>query len=248
LPLLVDQLIISGLPVAFELGTELEEVALEALLDLVGWATGGESLLTPEGKQKFEESRQAMEAYKPEAYRAEQSVPVVQRDAAGGISGVNLPSGESVVGTIAQSLPQIPQMVYTGGGLRNAAQGVLQNSPKLASVLGYGGANAAMVAPGIAEQARTEALQAGATPEQAQAAANKAMAMAVPLTTATGGLGEGLAGVQGAGARNLITAMLRGMSSSTGCSCETCASSSFWRAFWIRCAWAEPPPCSDSTR
>jgi len=35
LPLLVDQLIISGLPVAFELGTELEEVALEALLDLV---------------------------------------------------------------------------------------------------------------------------------------------------------------------------------------------------------------------
>lgn len=184
--------------------------APESLLDLIGWVSGGESLLTPEGKQAFEDSRQWLETFKPEAYRAEQAAPVVQRDAAGGVAGLNMPSGESIVGTIAQSIPQIPQMVATGGGLRTAVQGVLPNAPRLASVLGYGGANAGMVAPGIAEQARTEALQAGATPEQAQDAANKAMAMAVPLTMATGGLGEGLAGVQGSGARSLLGAMIRG--------------------------------------
>lgn len=184
--------------------------APESLLDLIGWATGGESLLTPEGKQAFEGSRQLLETYKPEAYRAEQAVPVVQRDAQGGIAGVNVPSGESVLGVIAQSLPQIPQMVATGGGLKSAAQGILPNSPRLASVLGYGTANAGMVSPGIAEQARAEALAAGASPEEAQAVANKAMAMAVPLTMATGGVGEGLAGAQGAGAKSLVSALLRG--------------------------------------
>lgn len=184
--------------------------APESLLDLIGWATGGESLLTPEGKQAFEGSRQLLETYKPEAYRAEQAVPIVQRDAHGGIAGVNVPSGESVLGVIAQSLPQIPQMVATGGGLKTAAQGILPNSPRLASVLGYGTSNAGMVAPGIAEQARAEALAAGASPEEAQAVANKAMAMAVPLTMATGGVGEGLAGAQGAGAKSLVSALLRG--------------------------------------
>lgn len=184
--------------------------APEALLDLVGWLGGGQSLLTPTGKQGFEDARQTLEQFKPAAYRAEQAVPVVQRDAQGNIAGANLPSGESVLGTIAQSLPQIPQMVATGGGLKTAAQGILPNSPKLASVLGYGTANAGMVAPGIAEQARAEALAAGATPEEAQDVANKAMAMAVPLTVATGGVGEGLASAQGAGAKSLISALLRG--------------------------------------
>ncbi len=184
--------------------------APESLLDLIGWATGGESLLTPEGKAGFEGARQTLETYKPAAYRAEQASPIVQRDEQGGIDGFNLPTGESLVGTIAQSLPQIPQMIYGGGGLKTAAQDILPNAPKLASVLGYGTANAGMVAPGIAEQARTEALKAGYTPEEAQAVANKAMAMAVPLTAATGGIGEGLAGVQGAGAKSLVSALLRG--------------------------------------
>ncbi|MES2533355.1 MAG: diguanylate cyclase [Pseudomonadota bacterium] len=184
--------------------------APEALADLAGWLGGGESLLTPTGKQGFEDARQSLEQFKPEAYRAEQAVPIVQRDAQGGVDGIGIPSGESVLGMIAQSLPQIPQMIATGGGLKTAAQGILPNAPKLASVLGYGTSNAGMVAPGIAEQARTEALAAGATPEDAQDAANKAMAMAVPLTMATGGVGEGLAGAQGAGAKSLISALLRG--------------------------------------
>ena len=184
--------------------------APESLLDLIGWATGGESLLTPEGKAAFEDSRQTLEQFKPEAYRAEQAVPVVQRDEQGGIAGVNLPSGESVMGTIGQSAGLLPQMVYGGGGAKALAEKVLPNAPRLASVLGYGTANAGMVAPGIAEQARTEALAAGATPEQAQDVANKAMAMAVPLTMATGGVGEGLAGAQGAGAKSLVSALFRG--------------------------------------
>lgn len=184
--------------------------APESLLDLIGWATGGESLLTPEGKAAFEDSRQTLEQFKPEAYRAEQAVPVVQRDEQGGIAGVNLPSGESVMGTIGQSAGLLPQMVYGGGGAKVLAEKILPNAPRLASVFGYGTANAGMVAPGIAEQARTEALKAGYTPEEAQAVANKALAMAVPLTAATGGIGEGLAGVQGAGAKSLVSALLRG--------------------------------------
>ena len=184
--------------------------APESLLDLIGWATGGESLLTPAGKQVFEDSRQTLEAYKPAAYRAEQAVPVVQRDEQGGINGFNLPTGESLVGTIMQSAPQIPQMIATGGGLKTAAEKILPNLPRVAAVLGYGTANAGMVAPGIAEQARTDALAQGASPEQAQAAANTAMSLAAPLTTITGGLGEGLAATQGAGAPSLISALLRG--------------------------------------
>lgn len=187
----------------------------ESLLDLVGWATGGESLLTPEGKRAFEESRQFYEQFKPEAYRAEQATPIVQTNEAGEITGVNLPSGESVAGTIAQSLPQIPAMLYGGGGLRSVAEKALPNAPRLAAVLGYGGANAAMVAPGAAEQARMEALDSGATPEQAQQAANVAMALTAPLTFATGGLGEGLAAAQGRAAPSLVQAILRGAATET---------------------------------
>lgn len=187
----------------------------ESLLDLVGWATGGESLLSPEGKRAFEESRQFYEQFKPEAYRAEQATPIVQTNEAGEITGVNQPSGESVAGTIAQSLPQIPAMLYGGGGLRSVAEKALPNAPRLAAVLGYGGANAAMVAPGAAEQARMEALKAGATPEQAQQAANVAMALTAPLTFATGGLGEGLAAAQGRAAPSLVQAILRGAATET---------------------------------
>lgn len=183
----------------------------ESLLDLVGWATSGESLLTQDGKTAFEDSRKWLETFKPEAYRAEKAGDVVETDAQGQITGVNMPSAEKVLDMIGESSVQIPTMIYGGGGLKTAAQGILPNAPKLASVLGYGTANAGMVAPGVAEQARAEALKAGYTPEEAQAVANKAMSLAAPLTMATGGLGEGLSATQGAGANSLVSALLRGI-------------------------------------
>lgn len=158
----------------------------------------------------FENARRAYEQFKPEAYRAEQAKPVVQRDAEGNITGVGLPSTEQVGGALMQTAPQIPQMIAGGGGARTLVGEVLPNMPKLAAFLGYGTANAGMVAPNAAEQARVEALDAGATPEQADRAANVTMALTAPLTLATGGAGEGMSAVQGQGSRNLLSALLRG--------------------------------------
>ena len=158
----------------------------------------------------FNQARQGYEQFKPEAYKAEQAVPVVKRDDQGHIVGIGMPSSEQVLGTTMQSLPQIPQMIAGGGGARTLIGEVLPNAPKLAAFLGYGGANAALVAPNAAEQARVDALDAGASPQQADRAANTTMALTVPLTVATGGAGEGMSAVQGQTSKNLLSAMIRG--------------------------------------
>lgn len=202
--------------------------APEALIDLGYWANKinpadnlarmlipGYAEKVDSGKAEvtrfFNDARAGYEQFKPAAYQAEQAKPVVLRDAEGGIDGFNLPSGETLLGTTMQTVPQIPQMILGGGGARNAVAKVLpEASPLLQNFLGYGAANSALVAPNAAEQARVEALDAGATPEQANQAANTTMALTAPLTFATGGAGEGLAAVQGQGSRNLLTALIRG--------------------------------------
>lgn len=186
--------------------------APEALADTIGWAfSGGQgSLLTPAAKAEIQGSRDYLEALKPAAYRGEQSIPIVKRDAEGGIAGIGLPSAESVTGTLTQSLPQVPMLVGAGGGLRTAAQGILPNSPRLAAALGYGGANAALVAPTGAEDVRMEALANGATPDQAASAANKAFGMLAPLTALTGGAGGALSAGQGQSTNSLARALIGG--------------------------------------
>lgn len=202
--------------------------APEALIDLGYWANKinpvdilartlipGYAEKVDSGKTKvtrfFNDARAGYEQFKPAAYQAEQAKPVVLRDAEGNIDGFNLPSGETLLGTTMQTAPQIPQMIVGGGGARNVVAKLLpEASPLLQSFLGYGAANSALVAPNAAEQARVEALDAGATPEQANQAANTTMALTAPLTFATGGAGEGFAAAQGHGSRNLLTALIRG--------------------------------------
>ena len=162
----------------------------EGLADTIGWAFGGgESLLTPQGKADIQGARDYLETYKPAAYRGEQAIPIVKRGADGSIAGVGLPSAESVAGILSHSAPQVPLLVAGGGGLRTVAQQALPNSPRLAAALGYGGANAALVAPTGAEDVRMEALANGATKDEADTAANRAFAMLAPLTALTGGAG-----------------------------------------------------------
>lgn len=185
--------------------------APEALADTIGWAFGGgESLLTPAAKADIQGSRDWLETLKPSAYRGEQAIPIVERGADGGIAGVGLPSAESVVGTLGQSAPQVPMLVAGGGGLRTLAKRILPNSPRLAAALGYGGANAAMVAPTGAEDVRMEALANGATADQADAAADKAFAMLAPLTALTGGAGGALSAGQGQASSSLARALIGG--------------------------------------
>lgn len=202
--------------------------APEALIDLGFWVNKvnpvnnlaralipGYAAREDEGKAQvtryFNNARAAYEQFKPEAYKAEQAKPIVSRDAEGSITGIGLPSGEQLLGTTMQTLPQIPQMIVGGGGARNVVAKVLpEASPLLQSFLGYGTANSALVAPNAAEQARVEALDAGATPEQASSAANTTMALTAPLTFATGGAGEGTSAVLGHESRNLLSALFRG--------------------------------------
>lgn len=185
--------------------------APEAVADLAGWLFGGgQSVLSTEGKQAFQGARDWIQSYRPEAYVAERSAPIVQRDAEGGIAGVNVPTAEAVLGTVAESLPQVPMMLLGGSGAANLARSALPASPRLATALGYGGANTGLVAPGVAEDVRAQALADGATPEEAQSAANRALAMAAPLTFATGAAGEGVSAVLGRSSPNLVSALLRG--------------------------------------
>lgn len=184
----------------------------ESIADAIGWAfSGGQgSILTPEAKREIQVGRDYLESLKPAAYRGEQAVPIVRRDEAGGIEGLNAPSAESVGGTLVSSLPQIPALVAGGGGLRAGAQAILPNSPRLATAIGYGGANAALVAPTGAEDVRMEALANGATEAEASAAANRAFAMLAPLTALTGGTGGALSATQGQQASGLTSALARG--------------------------------------
>lgn len=183
----------------------------ESLADAIGWAFGGgESLLTPQAKADIQGSRDYLETLKPASYRGEQAVPIIRRDEVGGIEGVNVPSAESIGGTLTSSLPQIPTLLYGGGGLRTAAQQVLPNSPRIAAALGYGGANAALVAPTGAEDVRMQALERGASEDEASSAANKAFAMLAPLTAITGGVGGAASAGQGQQSSNLFSALIRG--------------------------------------
>jgi diguanylate cyclase (GGDEF)-like protein len=183
----------------------------EGLADTLGWLFGGgESLLTPTAKADIQGSRDYLETLKPQAYRSEQAVPIVRRDAEGGIEGVGLPSAESVLGSLTQSAPQIPLLLAGGGSLRKLADSVLTKSPRLAAAVGYGGANAAMVAPTGAEDVRMQALAEGASEAEADLASKKAFTMLAPLTALTGGAGGAASAGQGQQASNLLRAMFGG--------------------------------------
>lgn len=197
-----------GLGVDFLQGLQRVPVSLA---DSIGWVFGGgESLITPEGRAEVKQATDYLENLKPASYRAEQAVPIVKRGEDGRVSGLGLPTSESVAGAISQSAPQIPTFLAAGGGLREAAARFLPNSPRLAAALGYGSANAALVTPGGAEDVRLQALAEGATREQADAAANKAAALLAPLTAITGGVGGGLSAGQGQASSNLIRALAGG--------------------------------------
>ena len=155
-----------GLGVDFLQGLQRVPVSLA---DSIGWVFGGgESLITPEGRAEVQQATDYLENLKPASYRAEQAVPIVKRGEDGRVSGLGLPTSESVAGAISQSAPQIPTFLAAGGGLREAAARFLPNSPRLAAALGYGSANAALVTPGGAEDVRLHALAEGATSDQAE--------------------------------------------------------------------------------
>jgi GNAT superfamily N-acetyltransferase len=181
--------------------------ALKSVIDLASLLSGVDT--TAEYDRMFRESNQFYESLKPVAYRAEQT-PIVQRDSAGGIAGVNIPSVESVADAVTTSIPQIPLFLGTGGGLKGMADAVIPNSPRLAAFLGYGTANAALVAPGQRQDTIAQVRADGGTEDQAQSAGNKAGVLTGLLTAVTGGTGATLAGLQGQQSRYIVQAMLRG--------------------------------------
>lgn len=181
--------------------------AVKSIIDLASLLSGVDT--TAEFDAAFRESNEFYESLKPAAYRAEQT-PIVQRDSAGGIAGLNMPSVESVADAITTSIPQIPLFLGTGGGLKGMADAVIPNSPKLAAFLGYGTANAALVAPGQRQDTMAQVRSEGGTEEQAQSAGNKAGILTGLLTAVTGGTGATLAGLQGQQSRYIVQAMLRG--------------------------------------
>ena len=181
--------------------------ALKSVIDLASLLSGVDT--TAEYDRMFRESNAFYESLKPAAYRAEQT-PIVQRDSAGGIAGVNIPSVESVADAVTTSIPQIPLFLGTGGGLKGMADAVIPNSPKLAAFLGYGTANAALVAPGQRQDTIAQVRADGGTEDQAQSAGNKAGVLTGLLTAVTGGTGATLAGLQGQQSRYIVQAMLRG--------------------------------------
>lgn len=64
----------------------------------------------------FQRGIDSAESMKPEAYKAEANQGFVSRDAEGNMDGLQMPSSEAALGTLLQSLPQIPQFIADRGG------------------------------------------------------------------------------------------------------------------------------------
>jgi len=195
----------------------------------------------------FRRGIQAAEELKPDAYRAQAAIGPTVRDADGNVVGLRAPSAEAFFGNLGASASHIPFMLAGGGALRNLAgaglrrAGVGDEAADLAgTALGYGGINAALVAPSAADDVRREAydealaretaeaaLEHGtvtpelraqaeqAASEEARAAQMRALAMVAPLTAVTGAIPGVIATRGGQAADSMLGAIFRGGAAET---------------------------------
>ncbi len=142
---------------------------------------------------------------------------IIGRDAEGDIE-FNLPNASQISDLVAQSLAPGGVISKLGGGVT----GVLGRAGlgKGASAIGgFGGANAAVVAPQAYDQAYTETyeynIKQGKTPEEADKlarnAASTVLEVMLPFSVATGGAGGALASkTQGGAVQRFIKGLLIG--------------------------------------
>lgn len=143
----------------------------------------------------------------PESIKRERENQILSRGVDGGID-FNMPTATQVIDVLAESAPMIPGMLLGGGALAKGAQ-ALGAGRGAAQAIGYGGANAAFVAPSAGDESRREALAAGLSEENAREAELTAAGLMTPIAAATGAAGLGLAAKLGQG-RGVTSGAMRG--------------------------------------
>lgn len=167
----------------------------------------------------FQRGIDAGEYFLPDAYKQSRQRGFIETDEAGNFVGLQAPSVDAAFGTIARSAAQVPFLLAGGSGATNIASRALPAAAqRFAPMVGYGAANAALVAPteadSIAREAYASAIEAGASEgeaiAQSEEARLKALAMLAPLTGLTGAAGTGLGAMFGQTAKSLPRAVVRG--------------------------------------
>lgn len=188
--------------------------APDAIRKLIGMEPIG-PMLERQAGAFFEPGMQAATEMMPEAYQRELGREVIGQNEETGELEFSLPTGEQTVGTLVESLPQIPGMIAGGQG----AAGLMARAfPKASQALGFGASNAATVSQGqyfdTLNEVRAQALADGATPAQADAKAEEAARIAQAGTAAlsfgTGAAGMGLAAKLGQGASSRLAGAAKG--------------------------------------
>jgi hypothetical protein len=163
----------------------------------------------------FQEGIDAASNLTPKSYQEQLGQEIVGRDDAGNLT-FDAPNKAQIVGTVLESLPQIP-FILGGAAALKAPLKVAGLSEKAATVGGLGLANAALVAPGQYDESRRETLdllaEKGTVGEAAEREARErglaAAGMTAPLSFVTGAAGLGLAQKLGAG-KGLVGGAVRG--------------------------------------
>jgi hypothetical protein len=188
--------------------------APDAIRKLIGMEPIG-PMLERQAGAFFEPGMQAATEMMPEAYQRELGREVIGQNEETGELEFSLPTGEQTVGTMVESLPQIPGMIAGGQG----AAGLMARAfPKASQALGFGASNAATVSQGqyfdTLNEERAQALADGATPAQADAKAEEAARIAQAGTAAlsfgTGAAGMGLAAKLGQVASSRLAGAAKG--------------------------------------
>lgn len=198
-----------------------EALASQGDLAARGLIPGYSALVPRTAAQKvigdiYEPGKEAATELMPEAYRAELERDIVLTNENDEITGFQMPTGEQVVGTIAESAAYIPQLLAGGGAASSALQGVARKG--MADFVGYGAANAATVAPtqgietfrSVYEEARANGLNETEAYKAASEASQSVEKEVGALSFLTGGAGLALASRLGGAAATRLGGATKG--------------------------------------
>lgn len=155
----------------------------------------------------FQEGIDGARDIAPDSIKRERENQILSPGVDGGID-FNMPNATQIIDVLAESAPMIPGLLLGGGALSAGAK-ALGAAPRVAQAIGYGGANAAFVAPAAGDESRREALAAGLSEDQARDAELTAAGLMAPISAVTGAAGLGLAAKMGAG-RTALSGAARG--------------------------------------
>jgi hypothetical protein len=203
---------VAGAGVDFVSGIPL---ALKSIVDFAGIPVPKslEKYTTDPLSNLLQQASESIADFAPEDYKqAKTDVSEIFKSTDEGID-FDAPSIQTVVGTVAQSIPQIPAFIYGGGKVKAFLNlfNFFKRKPVLKDVLGYGLVNSALVAPGQWKDTYDYAIDQGYSEEEATQAADTSGLTTGVISLLTGGAGGAAASFLGSRSYSLGNAIAKGI-------------------------------------